>query len=284
MRIIDAQVHLWGADSPARPWVPGRANAAHKPHAVSHDMMLADMDAAGVNCAIIVPPSWEGDRNDLALEAVRLYPHRFAIMGRLPLEKVESRGLLPDWRRQPGMLGLRFTFHTDTQRRWLHDGTADWLWPAAERCGLPLMVFVPGSLPSLRRIAMQHPGLSLIVDHAGLDVELRGDDAFRDLDDVCALSALPNVAIKVSGMPAYSAQAYPFRDLHTPIRRLFDAFGPKRLMWGTDITRMRCTYRQCVTLFTEELSWLTTESLEWIMGESARHWTGWSVPPAARTG
>ncbi|MBM3347293.1 MAG: amidohydrolase, partial [Betaproteobacteria bacterium] len=255
-----------------------------KPHAVSHDMMLADMDAAGVDCAIIVPPSWEGDRNDLALEAARLYPHRFAVMGRLPLERPDSRALLAGWRRQKGMLGLRFTFHTDTQRRWLHDGTADWIWPAAERCGLPLMVFAPGSLPSLRRIAMQHPGLRLIVDHAGLDVELRGDDAFREIDDVCALSPLPNVAIKMSGMPAYSVEAYPFRDLHGWIRQYFDAFGPQRLLWGTDITRMTCSYRECVTLFTEALPWIATADLAWIMGDSACHWTGWSVPRESRAG
>lgn len=284
MRIIDAQVHLWGADSPARPWPPGRANAAHKPHAVSHDIMLADMDAAGVDCAIIVPPSWEGDRNDLALEAVRLHPHRFAIMGRLPVERQESHALLPAWRRQPGMLGLRFTFHTDTQRTWLHDGTADWLWPAAERCGLPLMVYAPGSIPALRRKAAQHPGLSLIVDHAGLDVELRGDEAFREIDDVCALASLPNVAIKLSGMPAYSLQPYPFRDLHAPIRQYFDAFGPKRLMWGTDITRMACTYRECVTLFTEALPWLAAADLASIMGDSVCQWTGWTVPRQAPAG
>ena len=85
------------------------------------------MDRAGVDRAVIVPPSWEGDRNDLALEAARQHPDRFAVMGRLALERPESRSLLADWRRQPGMLGLRFTFHTDLQRPWLTDGTADWL-------------------------------------------------------------------------------------------------------------------------------------------------------------
>jgi hypothetical protein len=34
---------------------------------------------------------------------------------------------------------------------------------------------------------------------------------------------------------------------------LYDAFGPARWSWGTDITRMPCPWRQCVTMFTEEL-------------------------------
>jgi len=41
------------------------------------------MDLAGVRRIVIVPPSWEGDRNELALEAARLYPDRFAVMGRI---------------------------------------------------------------------------------------------------------------------------------------------------------------------------------------------------------
>ena len=45
---------------------------------------LKEMDAAGVARVVIVPPSWEGDRNDLALEAARLHPDRFAVMGRPP--------------------------------------------------------------------------------------------------------------------------------------------------------------------------------------------------------
>ncbi len=95
---------------------------------------------------MIVPPSWEGDRNDLALEAARLHPRRFAVMGRLAIERPVSRALVADWKKQPGMLGMRFTFHSDLQRPWLTDGTADWLWPAAERAQIPLMVLVPGSL------------------------------------------------------------------------------------------------------------------------------------------
>ncbi len=48
-----------------------------------------------------------------ALEAARLHPDRFAVMGRLALEQAGEPRLVADWRKQPGMLGMRFTFHTD---------------------------------------------------------------------------------------------------------------------------------------------------------------------------
>ena len=86
MLIADSQVHIWGADTPERPWPAGRAHHAQKPYPVTAEMVLAGMDEAGVDRVVLVPPSWEGDRNDLVLAAAARYPDRFAAMGRLPLE------------------------------------------------------------------------------------------------------------------------------------------------------------------------------------------------------
>src|SRR3989441_2270632 len=181
MLIVDAQVHLWGADTPGRPWPPGEAHRAHKPYPVTKDMALDGMKEAGVDRVVIVPPSWEGDRNDLALEAARLHPDRFAVMGRLAIEKPESRVLVDGWKRQPGMLGMRFTFSTERQRPWLTDGTADWLWAAAERAGIPVMMSVAGSFAAVDRIAERHPGLRLVIDHPGDPQRFQGHRGLRRL-------------------------------------------------------------------------------------------------------
>jgi L-fuconolactonase len=280
MHIVDSQVHIWGADTPDRPWPPGRAQEAQKPYPVTKDMLLFEMDLAKVSRIVLVPPSWEGDRNDLALDAARLHPDRFAVMGRLALQRPESRALVADWTKQPGMLGMRFTFHNEHNRHFLTDGTADWLWPAAERAGIPLMVLVPGSLDVLDRIASRHPALKLVIDHVGLDVRGKGPKVFEDLPAVCALAKQPNVAVKASGMPSLSTEAYPFRDLHRHIHTLVDAFGPRRTFWGTDLTRMPCTYRECIDLFAKELPWLKGEDLEWVMGRGVCEWLGWPLPRA----
>jgi L-fuconolactonase len=82
MIIIDAQIHIWGVDTPWRPWPEYSKGYAHRAEPFGKDALLREMDAAGVDRVVIVPPSWEGERNDLALEAARLHPDRFAIMGR----------------------------------------------------------------------------------------------------------------------------------------------------------------------------------------------------------
>jgi predicted TIM-barrel fold metal-dependent hydrolase len=278
MYIVDAQVHIWGADTPDRPWPPGRAHQAQKPYPVTKDLVLAGMNEAGIDRAVLVPPSWEGDRNDLALAAARLHPERFAVMGRLAIEKPESRALVENWKRQPGMLGMRFTFHTELQKPWLTDGTADWLWPAAERAGIPVMVFPPGSLAAVDRIAEHHPGLRLVIDHLAIGTARKDAGAFAHLPDLCALARRPNIAVKASALPCYTSEPYPFRAIHPHVRRVYDAFGPRRMFWGTDWTRLPVPWRQAVTLFTEELPWLSAEDREWIMGRGIAEWIGWPLP------
>ena len=189
---------------------------------------------------------------------------------------------MADWRKQPGMLGMRFTFHNEHYRHFLTDGTGDWLWPAAERAGVPLMVLMPGALDHLERIAAKHPGLKLTIDHVGLNVRGKGPKVFEDLPAVCALAKHPNVAVKASGMPSLSPRTLSRSATCTRTSaRSSTPSAPRRVFWGTDLTRMPCTYYECITLFTEHLPWLKGEDLEWVMGRGVCEWLGWPLPKAS---
>lgn len=278
MPIVDAQVHVWAANTPERPW-PARAEPHRAP--LGKEELLKEMDAAGVDRAILVPPSWEGDRNDLALKAAAAHPERFAVMGRFDPEMEGARDRLAGWKEQRGMLGMRFTFHTELLRQPLLDGRFDWVWGDMEKAGIPAMVLFHHEYMSLAdRIAERYPGLRLVLDHLGLKSGKGVGEAanFATLDNVLALAKRPNVAAKVSALPCYADdKTYPFRSLHAQIRRVFDAFGPKRTFWGTDWSRLPCTYRQGITMFTEELPWLKGQDLEWVMGRGVCEWIGWRM-------
>jgi predicted TIM-barrel fold metal-dependent hydrolase len=79
MLIVDGQVHIWAASTPGHPW-PAR-HAPHRPLPLGADDCLKEMAAAGVDRAILLPPSWEGKRNDLVIEAARKYPDKFERRG-----------------------------------------------------------------------------------------------------------------------------------------------------------------------------------------------------------
>jgi hypothetical protein len=186
--------------------------------------------------------------------------------------------LLDGWKQRPGMLGLRFTFQQPQQQAWLRDGTIDWLWPAAERAGVPIGLAAGNFLPLVGEIAGRHPGLKLHVDHLGRSGGAKDAAGFANLPELLALAKYPNVAVKASGAPSYSSESYPYRNIHGYIQQIYDAFGPERMFWGTDITRMPCPWRQCVTMFTEELPWLSGRDQELVMGRALCDWIGWKLP------
>ena len=276
MLIVDSQVHIWGADTPQRPW-PKRAEA-QRPIPLGKDDLLREMDAAGVDRVVIVPPSWEGDRNDLAIEAALTHPERFATMGRLDPQDPRSRGKIATWRKQPGMLGLRFTFHIPVLVSLITEKHMDWVWGEAEEAGVPIYVLIPHALVHLiDAVAQRHPGLKLVMDHLSLSSSKKDAAAFAEFDKLLAIAKRPNVAAKVSALPCYSTDKYPYHSLHGYIRQAYDAFGPRRLFWGSDLSRLPIPYRQHVTLFTEALPWLTSEDQEWIMGRGMCEWIGWKM-------
>jgi predicted TIM-barrel fold metal-dependent hydrolase len=266
MLTVDAQVHIWGSGMPTNP--------AHRQISVfAKDDLLKEMDDAGVDAALIHPPGWDPNSSALAIEAARQHPNRLAILGNFPPDRPESRTLIDGWKSRPGMRGLRFALLQPHQKTWLTDGSLDWLWPAAERAGLPVALLGPGLLSVISTIAERHPALKLIIDHFG-----RPDAAWSNLADLVTAAKHRNVALKATGAPSYSSEAYPYRDIHGHIRKLYDAFGPERMFWGTDITRMPCSWKQCVSMFTEELSWLSAKDKELIMGRALCTWLGWKLP------
>lgn len=276
--IIDSQVHIWSRNTPDRRWAPNGESYVHRATPLTAQELVVAMDASGVDRAILVPPSWEGDRNDLVLMAVQEYPGRFAAMGRLAVDDQENNHLLERWLEQPGMLGIRLTFSRGEQRHWLTNGTVDWFWPAAERAGIPVMVFAPGLTDQLSLVAARHEGLRLVVDHMGLAANELDADLTTLIRPVLELARFPNVAVKASGLPGLVSEPYPFQSLHEPIHRVLDAFGPNRVFWGSDLSRLRCSYREAVRLFSEALDFLSDNDRHWIMGNGVARWLGWPVP------
>lgn len=267
MKIIDAQIHLWEKRVAVVP--------PHRTEPFGIDEALAEMDRAGVHGAVIHPPSWDPGSHALAVEAARRCPDRFAILTRIDPLAPDRLEQLDSTLAEPAVRGLRYTFLNPEQKNWLPDGVLDWLWPEAERRGIPVAMLLDGYLPHAARIAEAHPRLRLIVDHFGVRRGNVDAAAFASLPEVLALARFDNVALKITGAPQYVSDGYPFAAMTDRYRAIHDAFGPRRMFWGTDITRMPCSWRECVTAMTEHQPWIPADDLEWIMGRGMADWIGW---------
>lgn len=269
MTITDSQVHIWAADSPSRPWPAGGAARAQRPIPFEMSDLIEEMDAAGVDRAVIVPPSWEGDRNDVALAAAARYPERLAVMGRIDLAQPSATDFAT-WRAQPGMLGVRLTFLVGGR---VDD--ADWFWPRAEAADLPVMIFAPGHTEELHDVARRYPNLRLIIDHLNLGTGAGIGDLERGIAPLLALADLDNVAVKLSALPCLLGPHDSPEALAPHIRRVVDAFGADRCMWGSDLSRLPRPYVEWVDAGRAGFGCLSEIETGQVMGEALARWLGW---------
>jgi predicted TIM-barrel fold metal-dependent hydrolase len=256
MLIVDAQIHLWQGEG---------APPHHRQSRFSVEEAIAEMDAAGVGGAINHPALWDDGSNAYAIEAAKRYPNRLATLGWLRFDEADAREQVRNWRSQPGMIGLRFLCMKPHERSWPTDGTLDWLWPLAEELGLPIGLGGPTLMPIVAQVAERHPRLKLTIDHFGA----------MDFSTGAGLVPYADVAVKLSGAPDYASDDYPFVTMHDTIRAYYEAFGADRVFWGSDLTRLPCTWRECVTMFTEHMPFIAEQDLPRIMGGALCDWLGW---------
>jgi predicted TIM-barrel fold metal-dependent hydrolase len=81
--------------------------------------------------------------------------------------------------------------------------------------------------------------------------------------------------VKTSSAPCFSNEAYPFADIYPFLRRIYDAFGARRMLWGADYTRLTSTYEECLRHFRQGLDFLSEDDKEWVLGKTAATVLNW---------
>jgi L-fuconolactonase len=263
-----------------------QVHAPNTPHAGPIDGMEAgplirEMETAGVSRCVIVPMVPPGSdasaSNGAALEMAQGDLERFAVMAPFDLTRPESVTLLATWRSQPGMLGVRLAFLRDPNLSLLVEDRLGSFWAAAEEARVPIMLLAPAMEREVDMVAARHPGLQLIVDHLNLDPRVVYDDLRMAIHPLLGLATRQNVAVKASALPCWARDRFPYPSLRDAIASVVNAFGAQRVFWGSDLTRLPCTYSESVRLFTEELPFLGEHEKDWIMGRGVIEWLGWDA-------
>lgn len=248
--VIDTHVHIWHPDRPVTPWRSGWARFAPRPQMSPEDLLSA-MDEAGVDRAVAIPPEWDSRGNDLVLDAAWHYPDRIVAFPSVSLRDPASPERLAEWRSRPEFAGLRQVLLAGGRYDPLRDGTAEWLWRTADEAELAVMVWAPGQLDGLEAVAERYPGMHLVLDHLGAGMDATPDALAQVVAQTLRFARLPRVAVKASALPSMANDGYPYRSVHEAVRRIVDAFGPDRVFWGSDFTRLPGTYAEAVAMVRE---------------------------------
>ena len=257
MPTLDSQVHAYERNHPGRPWL----GTLYGPAEVTGDQMVAAMDAAGVDGAILVSPfSMYRYDASYALEVYGAHPSRFRLVKPVDPTDPAVTDTIADWAATKGTVGIR-VFLRDNVSTDPADPSINRVLAAAAQHSLPVNLACTGRLDQAAQLASRNPNTRLVIDHLGLPQPHEPpppSEPFADLPKLLTLAGLDNVAVKISGACTLSHESFPYHDIWDPLFRIFDAFGFDRCMWGTDWTRAvgLLTYEQGVQAFrvTDRLS------------------------------
>jgi predicted TIM-barrel fold metal-dependent hydrolase len=239
------------------------------------------MDREGVHGALVVSPAIYGYDHSFSVEAWEQRRDRFRVVGRVDSARPDIDDLLTSWSAHPAYVGLRVNLWAPAAIERFTAGDDDRMLAAAQRAGLRVCVNAPGRFDLHERIARGFPELPLIIDHLGLFEMPMLDpgygDTFAKLDGLLGLASFEQVAVKLTSLPLLSREPYPHDDVWPHLERVIAAFGPERLMWGSDQTVFDHDYRETIDVILAS-DRLGAADKEQILGASLRCWWGW---PAA---
>jgi len=276
MAIIDSQVHAYEANTPKRPW----HTVPNWPDHVTGDEMVAAMDKVGVDAAIFIS-SFSMYRYDgsYAEDVARAHPGRMAIVKPVDPDDTAVADVVAKWKKTPGAVGIRIFLRGEEKRGIDHPGL-DRILKAAVQYDFPVNFLFWGRVGEGTQLIDRHPNVRFIVDHLGIlqpRVPPAPDEPWADLPKILELAKRPNAVIKVSGACTLSKEPYPFPDIWDPLKRVFDAWGFDRCLWGTDWTRAFAVvnYEQAVKPFLETKR-LSDSERAMLMGGACAKAYGWS--------
>jgi len=141
------------------------------------------------------------------------------------------------------------------------------IWKRAEALGVPMQIYAPITrMPDLVPLMEKCPNLTVVIDHMA-DCPV---DQPLELEKLIALARYPHVFVKISHTWSISKQAYPWLDAQEFVKRLYAAFGPQRLMWGTDwpVHEKWTTYPKTLSVVRDEMKFLNEDDKSWILSKT----------------
>ncbi|HWB84147.1 MAG TPA: amidohydrolase family protein [Bryobacteraceae bacterium] len=263
-RIIDPHVHVWIND-PRYPWAKETANPPAKDR--SPEMLLDLMRANGVEKTVIVQVIHYRWDNRFAADTLKKYPQYFMGIARVNPESPAAPDDLSRLVEEDGFHGVRISPSADASSDWIRGPLMPPLWKRAEELKVPMTVLTPVTrMPDLQPLIEPRTNLDVVIDHMA-DSPI---DQPAELDKLIALARYPRVFVKISHTWSLSKQDYPYTDTFEQVKRLYDAFGPQRLMWGTDwpLVEERCGYAKALSLVRDEMKFLNEEDKSWILSRT----------------
>ena len=272
--IIDTHLHVWELHSERYPWQPLADVAPDYGWPVESQIEV--MDKSGIGKGVLVQPSMYSFDNRYILDCGRRYPERFRLIGLVDprADAVESH---VESLAEQGVRGLRLGPMLRPDIPWYNNKQADRVWKKAAEMNMIITLLVtPDQVAPATEAINRFPGVRVVIDHLARP-DKADDPGGLQFEDLLALAQFEQVYVKVSALGFMSNEPFPHRDMLDLVQRVFDAFGPERMMWGTDtpMSQDPTTLQDALWLIDIALPDSSTDDRMQIKGGTAGRLFGW---------
>ena len=269
MDYIDSHVHVWTDDFERYPLAPGVSVETMELRRFLPNQILAHARLSGVGKIVLIQMSYYGTDNRYMLDVLAAAPafRGVAIIDPAGKDVLEQMDQL----KPRGVRGFRIYLTASAAAEQLESGAWDRMFRAAAEKGMVLCALInPEFLPALSRICARFPETPVVVDHLGR-IGMSGPIEQEQVRSLCDLNRHGKVRIKVSAFYALGEKRPPHLELSDLIRRVYDSFGPKRLLWGSDcpFQILNSPYEASIAVIRDLLSYLSLADREWILHHTA---------------
>lgn len=261
-RILDPHVHVWKHD-PAFPFLKG---ATVPPEDRSPEMLLKLMRKNNVEKTVIIQVRHYMFDNSYLASVLKQYPQYFRGVARVNPEDPGAPDHLSRLKEQE-FRGIRISPAANASGDWIRGELMPPLWKRCSDLKVPMTILAPITrMPDVGLLADRFPDLTIVIDHMA-DCPV---DQPQELEKLLALKRHPKLFVKISHTWALSKEQYPWKDAQQHVKRLHAAFGPQRLMWGTDwpVCLPHATYEQTLKVVRDDMPFLNDEDKSWMLSKS----------------
>ena len=271
---IDAHSHIWPPDSDRFPLAAGLTTKDLHPPSFTDDELMAVALPEGVGRVVLIQHSvYHLFDNSYLSDAVRRHPTRFRFVGMVDDRKPQAGAAMKRLLAQRAT-GFRITpfIRQDHPEQWLDSPGMHEMWKTGAETRQAMCCLIDSEqLPGIDTMCQRYPETPVVIDHfarIGTDGQIREED----LQLLCRLARHKHTSVKISAFYALGQKTPPHLELVPMIKRLYETFGPQRLMWASDSPYQLQggnNYQASIRLVRDRLDFVSAADRQWLLAKTA---------------
>lgn len=273
---IDAHQHFWQPLRGDYDWMPkdnAVLNRAYAPSDLTSALARHDIDGT-----VLVQAAATVEETEYMLGLADATDSIKGVVGWIDFEDRRHLSHLKRLAAHPKFLGVRPMIQDIPDIDWMLRDDVQWAYTAVVDLDLTFDALgFPKHLPNFQTLMKRYPELRVVYDHCmkpQIRDQMAGKDAFSEWEDgMSRLAAETSGCCKFSGLVTEAADGWTIEDLRPFADHVLTAFGPGRVMWGSDwpVCRLQAEYDVWSETAMSLTSHLTDEQRAEVFGGTASH-------------